>query len=250
MCRPPSLLSVSVSVPISASAVPVSVAVPAGTAATSTAGTASAPTAGAASAPTAGAASTSAAGTTPTAATGTTSATGTSSATAAGNRARCRRAVSNLGHCGAELARDLGADVVQRQYHYRAGNARKQRVLNEVLAVRAPDQRARKLQQSLCERCPGHGGNSAGLFRLVGKGRVCRSREELSIDRATAQVFSAFRSGSRSPVCLLEHNGLAAANREAVLHVSSNEVALNAVAIPVCRGSHSPEEHQVLFFST
>ena len=62
--------------------------------------------------------------------------------------------------------------------------------------------------------------------------------------------FGAFRSGRRSPVRFLKNNGLAAANREAVLHVTSNEVALNAVVIPVCNGSHSPEEHQVLVSGT
>ena len=92
--------------------------------------------------------------------------------------------------------------------------------------------------------------NSARLFRIVCEVVVCRCHEELSLDGEPPQVFGAFRSGRRSPVRFLKNNGLAAANREAVLHVTSNEVALNAVVIPVCNGSHSPEEHQVLVSGT
>ena len=92
--------------------------------------------------------------------------------------------------------------------------------------------------------------SSPGRVLIVCEVVVCRCREELSLDGAPPQVFGAFRSGRWSPVRFLENDGLAAANREAVLHVASNEVALNAVVIPVCSRSHSPEEHQVLVSGT
>src|SRR6185295_6911695 len=87
---------------------------------------------------------------------------------------------------------------------------------------------------------------SAGLF-LVAVPCVARGegRRQGAFHGASPQAFGALGGGGRCAMGFLDENRLAAADREAILHVPPNEVAFNALFVRARGGSHSPEKHQV-----
>ena len=141
------------------------------------------------------------------------------------------------------------ADLIEQQHANGRGDAREDRVLDEVLPVRATNQAADEGCESTCVcELRVKRETSAGLFRLVWAQVIfdnlnLRWQHELPLLGLAAHRLSALGRRNGGSMGFVDHDRLSYTQREAIFHVPPHQVAFNLVSTVGHHGLQPPQKH-------